>query len=164
MVLHMNTITLGNFLNELCADEMSVLSLMIERKLKPTIEAKTSNHRVIQREHKLGSKVMCRHYKQYYTNKNGYTKIGRQKYCCKPCDLSFSDTTGTITFHSKKFYKHWHAFCGNDIYQLPLRKSAALLLQYSYGVIRYMQHLLHLKQGMRNNYLLKVKHILFISL
>ena len=114
----MNKNKLESFLNELCADEMTVLSSLVENKLEPTVDSKTSNHRIIQREHKLGSKIMCPHCKEYYTSKNGHTPAGRQKYKCKPCDKSFSDKTNTIAFHSKKFCKHGDFFCSNEINQL----------------------------------------------
>lgn len=123
----MNKNKLELFLNELCADEMTALSSMINAKLEPTIEAKTSNHKIIQRERKLGLKVMCPHCKGYQTSKNGHTKTGRQRYQCKPCNKSFSDTTNTIAFHSKKFYKHWKLFVSNELNQVSLRKSSAVI-------------------------------------
>ena len=43
--------------------------------------------------------------------KNGKRKdTNRQKYLCRDCKRSFSDTTNTITFHSKKSYNVWENY------------------------------------------------------
>ncbi|WP_425486318.1 transposase [Lactovum miscens] len=35
-------------------------------------------------------------------NRNGHTKPGMQRYYCKDCHKSFSDTTATPLFHCRK--------------------------------------------------------------
>ena len=104
----MNKHELNDLLNTLCADELTILKSLLDKNINTVISAKDSNHKIIQRERKLST---CRICGSKHIVKNG-TRIGsnRQKYLCKDCNKSFSDTTNTIVFHSRKSYDIWEHY------------------------------------------------------
>lgn len=51
----------------------------------------------------------CPHCGSTHYVKNG-TKDGRQRYLCKFCKKTFSSSTGTILFHSKKDIETWSKY------------------------------------------------------
>ena len=96
---------LEQLLNTLCADELVELKLILEKNLNSIVSAKDSNHKIIKRERSSNCCPICG---SNHIVKNGIRKeTNRQKYMCKACKISFSDTTNTITFHSKKSYNTW---------------------------------------------------------
>jgi transposase-like protein len=115
------------FVNNLCADDYVKLSAIIDSKRSTILESKISNHQIIHRERTIDSSLKCPYCGSLKTVKNGHTKTGRQKYCCRKCNKSFSDTTNTIAFRSKKSYKQWNSFVSDTLELKSLRKSAAII-------------------------------------
>ncbi|MBL4931243.1 IS1 family transposase [Clostridium paridis] len=60
-------------------------------------------------------------------NRNGKTKLKKQRYICKSCGKSFSETTGSPFMYSKKPLETWikYIFCIKE--NLPLRDTSRLL-------------------------------------
>ena len=60
-------------------------------------------------------------------NKNGKTRLKKQRYICKTCGKSFSETTGSPFMYSKKPLETWvkYVFCINE--NLPLRDISRIL-------------------------------------
>lgn len=56
--------------------------------------------------------------------KNGKTKNGMQKYICSGCNKTFSETTGTITYHSKITFNVWKNIIDNLLDGFSLRRIA----------------------------------------
>ena len=50
---------------------------------------------------------VCPHCGSIHTKKNGFYLSGRQKYKCKDCNKVFSDTNGTVVYHSKLSIDTW---------------------------------------------------------
>lgn len=82
---------------------------------------KTSNSKIISNHKKevnfcnlCGSKL----------NKNGKTKTGIQKYICSRCNHTSSETTGTITYHSKLSFEVWSNVIDNLLNGFSLRRIA----------------------------------------
>lgn len=99
---------LEQLLKTLCADELVELKSILEKNLNNIISAKDSNHKIIKRERKVNCCPLCG---SIHIVKNGVRKdTNRQKYLCRDCKKSFSDTTNTITFHSRKSYSIWENY------------------------------------------------------
>jgi len=56
--------------------------------------------------------------------KNGKTKNGIQKYICSGCKKNLSETTGTITYHSKLSFDIWSNVIDNLINGFSIRRIA----------------------------------------
>ena len=56
--------------------------------------------------------------------KNGKTKNGIQKYICSGCKKTSSETTGTITYHSKLSFDVWKNIIDNLIDGFSIRRIA----------------------------------------
>lgn len=97
----MNTINLQELINNLCADDLVTLFNLIKSQGEDIVSSKTSNHQIIHREHTKESKHSCPHCGLISIVKNGCSKTKRQKYLCKDCKKSFSDTTNTIAYQSR---------------------------------------------------------------
>jgi transposase-like protein len=98
----------NQLLNTLCADELVELKSILEKNLNSIVTAKDSNHKIIKRERSVNCCPICG---SNHIVKNGKRKdTNRQKYMCKACKASFSDTTNTIAFHSKKTYNTWENY------------------------------------------------------
>lgn len=123
----MNTDILKTFVNSLCADDFLKLANIIRSKGDSVLSSKVSNHQIICRERSESSAQICPHCECEYINKNGHTKSGRQKYYCKGCNKSFSDTTNTIAYRSRKPYKDWIMAISDTFDRKSLRKSAELI-------------------------------------
>lgn len=65
----------------------------------------------------------CPHCGSTHYVKNG-TKDGRQRYLCKFCKKTFSSSTGTILFHSKKDIETWSKYIHCLVEKYPLRRCA----------------------------------------
>lgn len=99
---------LEQLLNILCADQLVELKLILEKNLNSIVSAKDSNHKIIKRERSSKCCPICG---SNHIVKNGVRKDNnKQKYICRTCKKSFSDTTNTITFHSKKSYSTWENY------------------------------------------------------
>ncbi len=59
--------------------------------------------------------------------KNGRTKLGRQRYICRSCGKSFSQTTGTAFMYSKKPLETWVKYVDCLNKNLTIRETASLL-------------------------------------
>lgn len=116
--LDLNQLTLS-----LCADELKELFALLSDNYKNITCAKDSNHKIINRER---NNRICPHCGQNHTVKNGKS-FGKQKYICKDCKKSFSDTTNTIVFNSNKPYELWVAFLDCELKRMSLRDTAAEL-------------------------------------
>ncbi|MBI9031120.1 IS1595 family transposase [bacterium] len=95
--------------NTICADEMSELKDYISEKSTFEIEATNAMHRILYRE-RTRQASHCPHCGSLAFVKNGKTKTMRQKYVCKDCHKSFSDTTKSIVQSTKKNYQVWNRF------------------------------------------------------
>lgn len=70
-----------------------------------------------------GTIVACPHCGSATIVKTG-TKNGRQRYRCKDCHKTFSDTTGTLHQHSKLTKAQWLGLIKGIILNLSIRKIA----------------------------------------
>jgi len=72
-------------------------------------------------------KSICPHCGSGNFIKHGKTSLGRQRYRCRECRKTFSETTGTPFMYSKKTLKTWasYLFCMEG--RLTLRKISKLL-------------------------------------
>jgi len=59
--------------------------------------------------------------------RNGKTKTGVQKYICKDCKTTISETTGTVLYHSKKTFDIWKEVIDNLFDGLTLRRMSEKL-------------------------------------
>jgi len=122
----MNTNDLQSFVNNLCADDLSKLFHIIDRNKDAVVSSKDSNHLIIKRERSKNNKQSCPLCGSISIVKNGRTKADRQKYSCKDCHKSFSDTTNTISYRSKKPYKVWDQVITDTLERKPLRQTAKM--------------------------------------
>lgn len=123
----MNTNDLQTFVNNLCADDLSKLFQIIDTNKDAILSSKISNHQIIQRERSKNNKQSCPLCGSVSIVKNGHTKANRQKYYCKDCHKSFSDTTNTIAYRSKKPYKVWNQAISDTLECKPLRQTAQMI-------------------------------------
>lgn len=89
--------------------------------LSDLCSTKNSNSKVIskfKREEMFCEKCGCKLYK------NGKTKTGIQKYICSGCKLTLSETTKTITCHSKLSFDIWKNVIDNLLNGFSLRRIA----------------------------------------
>jgi len=114
---------LYQFLPTLCADEIGRVHQYIEQLDQWAGTEPNSIHRIIHRE-RAHQVECCPHCGAIHFVKNGKTVIQRQKYLCRECGRSFSDTTGTIIYHSRKNYTIWDQFIKGMEAGLVLRKQA----------------------------------------
>ncbi|MBI9009146.1 MAG: IS1595 family transposase [Tenericutes bacterium] len=95
--------------NTICADEMGELKDYVSKKSASEIKATNAMHRILYRE-RTHQASHCQHCGSLAFVRNGKTKTMRQKYVCKDCHKSFSDTTKSIVQSTKKNYQVWHRF------------------------------------------------------
>lgn len=117
----MKKIKLESFLNGLCADDVNQVLSVLGLNGENLITAKDSNHKIIKRERKNFSCPLCG---STHAVKNGKTKAKRQKYMCKDCEKSFSDTTNSIVYRSKQSYETWIKYIECLIKGYTLKDSA----------------------------------------
>ena len=89
--------------------------------LEKLLNTKNSNSKVIsnnKNEIMFCEKCGCILYK------NGKTKTGIQKYICSGCKKTSSETTGTITYHSKLSFDVWKNIIDNLIDGFSIRRIA----------------------------------------
>jgi len=122
----MNKINLQEFVNSLCADDIISISNFIKSQGEDILSSKTSNHQIIHREHTKESEELCPFCELSDIIKHGLTKMKRQRYMCKKCNRSFSDTTNTIAHRSRLPYKIWIKVIGDTLDCKPLRQTAEL--------------------------------------
>ena len=82
---------------------------------------KNSNSKIIsshRNEELFCEKCGCKFYK------NGKTKNGVQKYICSGCKNTISETTNTITYHSKLSFEIWSDIIDNLLNGFSLRRIA----------------------------------------
>ena len=78
------------------------------------------------------SRIISKHNKQIIfcdscgckLHKNGKTKTGVQKYICSGCKNTFSETSGTITYHSKLPFEVWSDVIDNLLNGFSIRRIA----------------------------------------
>lgn len=121
----MNINNLQELVNNLCADDVISLFNIIKSQGDSIVSSKVSNHHIIHRERTKDSKYSCPHCGSFSFVKNGRTKSQRQKYYCKDCEKSFSDTTNTIAHRSRKSYKDWIKVISDTLDCKPLRQTAS---------------------------------------
>jgi len=107
------------------ADELMDFKKVFDREFSSKTGAKDAMHTVIDKER--SETPHCVECGSLHIVKNGKTKQGRQKYMCKDCGKSYSDTRGSITASSKKPYQVWEAFFACMILGLSLRQTAAMV-------------------------------------
>lgn len=120
----MSALNLHDFVTNLCADDLVSLFSIIQTHGDEIISSKVSNHQIIHREHTKDSQKNCPLCESSSIIKHGRTKSKRQRYMCKDCKKSFSDTTNTIAYHSKQPYKVWINVINDTLECKPLRKTA----------------------------------------
>jgi|AntRauTorcE11898_2_1112593.scaffolds.fasta_scaffold18894_1 transposase-like protein len=112
-------------ITELFADEIVDLKKDIDREALNKTEAKDALHKVIDKER--SESRYCDHCGSVHVVKNGKTPVGRQKYMCKDCGKSYSDTRNSIIASSKKPYHVWESFIVCMMNEFTLRKTAKLI-------------------------------------
>ena len=118
----MNKQAVKQLIASLCADELVELKKDLDNSIVDFISAKDSNHKVIQREHHIHCCPFCG---SLHVVKNGVRKdTNRQKYLCKDCKKSHSDTTGTIAYHSRKSYNTWEQYISCLLKSMTLSDTA----------------------------------------
>jgi len=108
---------LKTFVDSLYADEADILMDI----LPSVVKSKKSNHKIIKRERK---DIICPYCNTKLVYKNGRTKEGRQKYICRECKKSFSDSNNSIVDGSKKTYEQWIRFINCEIHDMTLKDEA----------------------------------------
>lgn len=110
------------FLSSLLPDDLSIIKSFLDELYANINLSKHSNHDIIQREHK--KIFVCPICGSLHIVRNGKTPNGAQKYICRDCKKSFSDTTNTIVYHSKKHYTSWKTFIKCELYNMTLEDTA----------------------------------------
>jgi transposase-like protein len=85
------------------------------------------NPEEFQKNISINVEYQCPRCKGQSINRNGKTKLNRQRYLCKDCGKSFSDTTGSPLSYSKKSGDKWisYIYCMKN--RLSIRESAKIL-------------------------------------
>lgn len=109
-------------ISKLCIDDLSKITTFILGILDKKSKSTNSTHEIIDRENKI---YYCKECGSTHIVKNGKTPSNSQKYLCKDCNKSFSTTTNTVVYHSKKNYKVWIKFIEAELLGLTLRKTAS---------------------------------------
>jgi len=112
-------------ITELFADEIVDLKKDLDREVRNKTEAKNALHKVIDKER--DESRYCDHCGSVHIVKNGKTPTGRQKYMCRDCGKSYSDTRSSITASSKKPYHVWESFIMCMMNEFTLRKTTKLV-------------------------------------
>jgi len=87
-------------IQSLYADEIMDLKKVFDREVQDKTGAKDALHTVIDKvRDETPRYAECG---SVHVVKNGKTKLGRQKYICKDCGKSYSDTRNSIAASSKK--------------------------------------------------------------
>ena len=89
--------------------------------LSKLCSSKNSNSKVIS---KFKNKKRCCNKCECILHKNGKTKSGIQKYICSGCNSTSSETTDTITCHSKLSFEIWSNVIDNLLNGFSLRRIA----------------------------------------
>ena len=89
--------------------------------LSKLCSSKNSNSKVIS---KFKNKKRCCNECGCILHKNGKTKSGIQKYICSGCNSTSSETTDTITCHSKLSFEIWSNVIDNLLNGFSLRRIA----------------------------------------
>ncbi len=118
--------TITSSINKLCADELSVLKEIVNGVHDSTIDAKTAIQDILMRERSIDS-LYCPNCGSTSKYKNGKTPTGIQKYVCKDCSRSYSSSTNSITFSTKKNYRMWEKFIGYLVDGKTLRDLSMLM-------------------------------------
>lgn len=98
-----------HMIHTICADELEELKQFVSKQAKLENKATNAMHRILNQERTIQASH-CPNCGSLAFVKNGKTKTMRQKYTCKDCHKSFSDTTNSIVHSSKKSYQVWHHF------------------------------------------------------
>lgn len=109
------------FAANLCADEINQLLSILNKNLNINATSADSNNKIIQRERKL---TCCPHCGSTHIVKNGKTKNRKQKYLCRDCNQSFSDTNNTILYHTRKPYQIWYNYLKCLLQKMTLSDTA----------------------------------------
>jgi len=123
----MTTLNIQEFVNNLCADELVSLFTLIKSQGDEIVSSKVSNHNIIHRERKNNFQGKCPLCGSVEVIRHGRTKSNRQRYMCKDCKKSFSDTTNTIAYHSKQPYNVWVKVINDTLECRPLRQTAEVI-------------------------------------
>lgn len=123
----MTTLNIQEFVNNLCADELGSLFTLIKSQGDEIVSSKVSNHNIIHRERKNNFQGKCPLCGSVEVIRHGRTKSNRQRYMCKDCKKSFSDTTNTIAYHSKQPYNVWVKVINDTLECRPLRQTAEVI-------------------------------------
>ncbi len=107
------------------ADEIMDFKKDFDREFLNKTEAKDAIHKVIDKER--DKTRHCEHCGSLRIVKNGKTPAKRQKYMCKDCGKSYSDTRNSITASSKKPYHVWESFIACMMNELSVRKTASMV-------------------------------------
>lgn len=108
---------LKELVRSLCADEADILMDLL-----PSVKKlKESNQKIIKRERKS---ILCPDCKSSSISKNG-TKDGKQRYICKDCHKSFSDSNNSIVYKSKYTYDEWIQFINCELHDYTLKDEAS---------------------------------------
>jgi predicted Zn finger-like uncharacterized protein len=112
-------------LKTLCADEIQAVQGYFSQLKQERSKAGNALHGILGRE-RTNRTLACPQCGSVHFVKNGKTAQSRQKYRCRECKKSFSNTTDSITHSTKKSYRVWLRYveCMDD--GLPLAKAAQL--------------------------------------
>lgn len=112
-------------LKDLIKDLDAVTIIELKNYLKENLiefcEAKNSNSKIISNHR--GDDVFCKQC-NIKMNKNGKTKNGIQKYICKSCNHTCSETTDTIIMHSHLSFDVWSNIIDNLLDGFSIRRIA----------------------------------------
>ncbi len=110
---------MNELLENLHVDQLEELYDILINKIDIKSKEIKSNHLIINRE---TNNISCERCGSYHILKNGKTKQGVQKYICKDCKKTLSNTTGKIIHYSKHAYSKWRDFVECTLNQLSLKK------------------------------------------
>lgn len=125
------------FIKNLTPVELEYIQSLIYKLVNDRVTEKTTNNENLEKNIEK-----CPYCGSIHIVKNGINKKYRQKYICKECHKTFSDTTRTIFFHTKSNYYIWRDFIACEIAGMSLAK-VSIVIRKSKTTCYHMRHKLY---------------------
>lgn len=110
------------YIKNLAPVELEYIKSIINKLVNDKINEETTNNENLEKNIEKCPYCCSRH-----IVKNGTNKKHRQKYICKECHKTFSDTTRTMFYHTKSNYFIWRDFIGCEIAGMTLAQEAIVI-------------------------------------
>lgn len=110
------------YIKNLTPVELEYIKALIYKLVEDKVTNETTNNENLKRNIEECPYCGSKHFV-----KNGSNKNHKQKYRCKECGKTFSDTTKTMFYHTKSNYNTWKNFIGCEINGLSLAEEAIVI-------------------------------------